>query len=87
MSCSKSGHVHYLCFTELNALVQLLPSALLFSSFGDMIVRNPSMWHRGTPNRLPESRHMLTLVMQAKAKPKRFATADRRSLVKRHEWG
>uniref|UniRef100_A0A7S4I5K3 Phytanoyl-CoA dioxygenase n=1 Tax=Prymnesium polylepis TaxID=72548 RepID=A0A7S4I5K3_9EUKA len=82
---------YYLCFPEINAMTQLLPSALMLSSFGDMIVRSPAMWHRGTPNRLDESRHMITLAMQAKGKHKgRLATpptADGRSLRKRHEWG
>ena len=78
---------YYFCFPELNVLTQLLPSALILSSFGDMVVRSPSTWHRGTPNRFDESRHMITLVMEPKGKRVPFHTADGRRLVKRHEWG
>jgi len=78
---------YFFCFPELNTIASLLPSALLYSTFGDAIVRNPSAWHRGTPNRLEESRHMITLVMQPKMKLAMYRSADGSFLRKEHRWG
>jgi hypothetical protein len=54
---------YYRCFPEMEALVQLWPSALIHSRLGDIILRNPATWHRGTPNRAARTRHMLTLIL------------------------
>ena len=47
--CSRQ---YFNCFPEVQALAQLWPSALRFSTIGEATVRNPAMWHRGTPNDL-----------------------------------
>lgn len=52
------------CFPEILSIAQLWPSALLHSSLGDMVVRNPSTWHRGTPNSLASPRHMLSFIFR-----------------------
>ena len=47
--CSRQ---YFNCFPEVQALAQLWPSTLRFSTIGEATVRNPAMWHRGTPNDL-----------------------------------
>jgi ectoine hydroxylase-related dioxygenase (phytanoyl-CoA dioxygenase family) len=51
------------CFPEFQNLTHSRPSKRILSSLGDAIVRTPCTWHRGTPNRTPETRDMLTLIV------------------------
>ena len=66
-----SGHDRqYLqCFPFVNARMGTMPSVLPLTSTGDALVRWPFTWHRGTPNRSPQARTMLTFIFQRKRMP------------------
>ena len=70
-----------MCFHEILSIARLWPSARVHSTLGDMVVRNPSTWHRGTPNRQAQSRHMLTFLFKRKGKTA-AVTADGRVIKK-----
>eukprot|EP00966_Prymnesium_polylepis_P300142 6936336-Prymnesium_polylepis.2 len=53
---------YYHCYAEMEAFSAAWPNALLFTTLGDFVVRFPWTWHRGTPNLLRRSRHMLSLI-------------------------
>ena len=52
------------CFHEMLVAARKRPSMLVYSSLGDIIVRNPWTWHRGTPNRQAHTRHILTFIFR-----------------------
>ena len=58
------------CWCEINEVLgKRFPSALMRSTIGDAVVRYPSTWHRGTPNRHPTNvRDMVTFVWR-RARP------------------
>lgn len=45
----------------VEAFMKHIPSKLLDIGPGDLLIRDPGMWHRGTPNTLEEARTMLTI--------------------------
>ncbi len=45
----------------VEAFMKYIPSKLVELRPGDLMIRDPGMWHRGTPNPLDEPRTMLTI--------------------------
>lgn len=45
----------------VEAFMKHIPSKLIAIGPGDVMIRDPGMWHRGTPNPLEEARTMLTI--------------------------
>lgn len=56
------------CFGEMMNLTRAWPSSLHFTEVGDIIVRNPATWHRGTPNRKAHVRDMITILLARRHK-------------------
>lgn len=54
------NRVCYTCYPEMNALTNVWPSSVMTGlRRGDVIVRNPSAWHRGTAHEASGPRHLL----------------------------
>jgi ectoine hydroxylase-related dioxygenase (phytanoyl-CoA dioxygenase family) len=47
--------------TSAEELMKCLPSEQLLLNVGDILLRDPGMWHRGTPNTTDSPRSMLTI--------------------------
>ena len=47
------------CYREMNELTRRLPSKLVVSQAGDIVIRRPETFHRGTPNQMNIPRDML----------------------------
>lgn len=56
-------HQQKLTISEFNSCPR--ESARLNSSPGDVIIRYSNLWHRGTPNRSPEARFMLAILVSS----------------------
>ena len=56
VSATPCSRQYFNCYPEVQALAQLWPSALRYSTIGEATVRNPATWHRGTPNALGVAR-------------------------------
>jgi hypothetical protein len=50
--------------TEMTELAEHLPSDLVHAAPGDVIIRDPATFHRGTPSRDPEERPMLLMMFE-----------------------
>ena len=59
------------CFEGMVDAARQRPSAIVRSTAGDAVLRNPSTWHRGTPNNETSARDMITILMMPKGKGKR----------------
>ena len=59
ISATPCSRQYFDCYPEVQALAQLWPSTLRFSTIGEATVRNPATWHRGTPNDLGVVRDQL----------------------------
>ena len=57
-----AGIQYFCCAPEIVAAGESHPSQLVVTTLGDAIVRNPSVWHRGTPNRLSFPRDQISFV-------------------------
>ena len=61
---SNTYRQYWHCFDGMLEAAHQRPSAIIQSRAGDVLLRNPSTWHRGSPNNATRPRDMITILIQ-----------------------
>ena len=61
---SNTNRQYWHCWDEILEAASKYPSAVVQSKIGDVVLRNPSTWHRGSPNNESIARDMITMLIQ-----------------------